>query len=353
MKGMSRRLIKALICGCMAVGFGCARTHAAACQARHDRDSTPAAPAPPRPPADPNKFAVIVSGASGEESYAKRFAQWTAQLRRALVERLGFDEARLTVLTEAPEGGSGPRATADELRRAFGTLRTKAGPESTVFIFLIGHGTFDGRAAKFSLVGPDLAAADYAGLINGLAAKRVVVFQLASASGEFIKPLSAAGRVVVTATRSGQEQNATRFPEHFIAALGSREADADQNGRVSVLEAFNYAARLTAEYYARAGRLATEHALLDDSGDGVGHTSAEGGDGALARTTYFDSLTAEQAAANAETGRLLRERARLEEEVERLKARKSQLSEDDYEAELEKLFVSLAKVNRSIKRGGR
>ena len=350
---MSRRFTRVLICVCLAFASGCARTQVAAGQTLHDKDSTPAAPTSPRPPADPNKFALIVSGASGEESYAKRFAQWTSQLRRALVERLGFDEARLTVLAESPEAGQGPRATAEELRRAFATLRGAAGPESTVFIFLIGHGTFDGRAAKFSLVGPDLSAADYAGLIGGLTARRVVVFQLASASGEFIKPLSAAGRVVVTATRSGQEQNATRFPEHFIAALGSREADADQNGRVSVLEAFNYAARLTAEYYARAGSLATEHALLDDSGDGVGHPSAEGGDGALARTTYFDSLTAEQAAANAETGRLLRERARLEEEVERLKARKSQLSEAVYEAELEKLFVSLAKVNRSIKRGGR
>jgi hypothetical protein len=167
---------------------------------------------------------------------------------------------------------------------------------------------------------------------------------MASASGEFIKPLSGRGRVVVTATRSGQEQNATRFPEHFIAALSSRDADADQNGRVSVLEAFDYASRLTAEQYKRAGRLATEHALLDDSGDGVGHATAE-------RNTYLDSLSTEQAAANAETGRLLRERERLEEEVEQLKARKGLLAEPEYEAELERIFVSLAKVNRSIKRG--
>jgi hypothetical protein len=108
---------------------------------------------------------------------------------------------------------------------------------------------------------------------------------------------------------------------------------------------------LTAEQYKRAGHLATEHALLDDSGDGVGHMTAEGGDGALARTTYLDSLTFEQAAANAETGRLLRERERLEEEVEQLKLRKGLLPESQYEAELERIFVSLAKVNRSIKRG--
>ncbi len=335
-KSMWRHLITALVWGCSAAAVTCAQTPDAA-----------------RPPADPNKFAVIVSGASGDESFAKRFAQWTGDLRRALVERYGFDEARVNVLSETPEGAGAARATAEELRRVFGSLRGATGPESKVFIFFIGHGTFDGAQAKFGLVGPDISAAEYGSLIGGLPAGRVVVFNMASASGEFIKPLAGRGRVVVTATRNGREQNATRFPEHLIAALGSRESDADQNGRVSVLEAFNYAARLTAEHYERAGRLATEHALLEDSGDGVGHPPGEGGDGALARTTYLDSLSAEQAAANAETLKLMRERQRLEEEVEQLKSRKSQLAEAAYEAELERLLVSLAKVSRSIRRGGK
>ncbi len=333
MKSVCSRIIIAFVCCCFAAAGVCAQGAA------------------PRPAADPNKFAVILSGASGDEEFAKRFKGWTSELRRALVERFGFDEARVTVLTESPEGGGALRATAEEVRRAFQTLRASAGPESTVFVFLIGHGTFDGRQAKFSLVGPDMAAGEYAELLSNLQSRRVVVFNMASASGEFIKPLTGRGRVVVTATRNGQEQNATRFPEHLIAALSARDADADQNGRVSVLEAFDYASRLTAEQYKRAGRLATEHALLDDSGDGVGHAAAEGGDGALARNVYLDSLSTEQAAANAETGRLLRERERLEEEVEQLKSRKAILPEPEYEAELERIFVTLAKVNRSIKRG--
>ena len=160
------------------------------------------------------------------------------------------------------------------------------------------------------------------------------------------------GRASSRRRAAGRSRNAPRFAEHFIAALAGREADADQNGRVSVLEAFDYAARLTAEHYKRAGRLATEHALLEDSGDGVGHEKAEGGDGELARVVYFDSLTVEQAAANAEVGRLLRERTRYEEEIEQLKARKREMAEGQYESELERLFVGLAKTNRSIKRGG-
>jgi len=311
------------------------------------------AEAAPRPKADPNKFALIVSGASGEEAYAKQFAEWTKRLRGALVGRLGFAEERVTVLTETPAGGAEAQATAEGLRRAFAALRGAAGPDSTVFVFLIGHGSFDGKQAKFGLVGPDVTAAEYAKLVDGIAARRVVLFNMASASGEFVKALAGRGRIVVTATRNGQEQNATRFAEHFLGALDAHDSDADQNGRVSVLEACVYAARLTAEHYQRAGRLATEHAVLEDNGDGVGSTPGGEPDGALARTTYFDSLTAEQAAASAEVARLLREREQFEEEIEQLKARKRQMREDAYEAELEKLFVGLAKVNRNIKRAAR
>ena len=343
---MTRRLIKALICGLTVAGAA----SGVILRAQTPAQTVPAA----RATADPNKFAVIISGASGEEVYAKQFARWTAELRGVLVGRLGFAEDRLKILAEsAGEGASAGRATAEEVRRVFESLRgAAAGPEGTLFVFLIGHGTFDGKQAKFNLVGPDITAGEYAGLLGALPMRRVVVFNLSSASGEFAKALSGRGRVVVTATRSGQEQNAPRFAEHFIAALTGRESDADQNGRVSVLEAFGYAARLTAEHYKRSGRLATEHALIEDSGDGVGHERAEGGDGEVARGVYFDSLTVEQAAASAEVGRLLRERTRYEEEIAQLKARKREMAEGQYESELERLFVGLAKTSRSIKRGG-
>lgn len=335
---MPARLIALLLCCC-----------AAAYTARAQGADAAAA----RPKADPNKFALIVSGASGEEAYAKQFAEWTKRLHGALVGKLGFADERVTVLTEAPAGGAQSQATAEGLRRAFAALRGAAGPDSTVFIFLIGHGSFDGKQAKFGLVGPDMTAAEYAKLVDGITARRLVVFQMASASGEFVKALAGRGRIVVAATRNGQEQNATRFAEYFLGALDGRDSDADQNGRVSVFEASAYAARQTAEHYQRAGRLATEHAVLEDNGDGVGSTPGGEPDGALARTTYFDSLTAEQAAASAEVGRLVREREQFEEEIEQLKARKRQLREDAYEAELERLFVGLAKVNRQIKRAAR
>ena len=293
--------------------------------------------------ADPNKYAVIINGAGGDPAYAKQFEQWTAELKSALLERFTFEAKNLLVLENAK---------AIDVRNTFAQLKSQMEANNVLFVFLIGHGSFDGKESKFNLVGPDLAASEYNTLLSALPTKRVIVLNMASASGEFIKSLSAKGRIIITATKSGQETNATRFAGFFITALKAPDADTDQDGHVSILEAFVYANRLTANFYTRAGRLATEHALIDDNGDGVGREKAEAGEGLLARATYLDSLTVDEAAANAATGRLLKERTRLEGEIEQLIGRKRTLPEAEYEATLERLFIELAKVNRSIKQAG-
>jgi hypothetical protein len=258
----------------------------------------------------------------------------------------------MKVLAEKPSEPAALRSTAEDVRRTFALLKSELQPGNVLFVFFIGHGSWDGKESKFNLVGPDLPATEYAAMLSALPTRRVVVINMSSASGEFSKSLSAKGRVVITATRNGQETNATHFPGFFIDALNATDADTDQDGHVSVLEAFVYANHLTAEFYTRAGRLATEHALLEDNGDGVGHERVEGGEGLLARATYLDSLSVEEASENVAVAKLLRERTRLEGEIEQLIARKGGLAETEYEGMLEKLFIELAKVNRSIKQAG-
>ena len=310
-------------------------------------------PAPKKKsPIDPNKYAVIINGAGGEPEYAKQFEEWTTQLSTVLAERYGFDRDQIKVLTEKPAGATTGRATAEEVKSTFATLKSQLDANNVLFLFLIGHGSYDGKESKFNLVGPDLSATEYNALLSALPTRRVVVFNMSSASGEFIKSLAAKGRIVITATRSGQETNATRFAGFFITALNATDADTDQDGHTSVLEAFVYANRLTEDFYKRAGRLATEHALIDDNGDGVGHDKVEAGEGVLARATYLDSLSVDEAAASVATAKLIKERARLEGEIEQLIARKGSMQEAEYEATLERLFIQLAKVNRSIRQAG-
>jgi hypothetical protein len=296
-------------------------------------------------PVDSNKYAVIINGAGGEPEYAKQFEQWTTQLSAVLSERYGFDNKQIKVLSDR-------RATAEEVKTTFATLKSQLDANNIFFLFLIGHGSYDGKESKFNLVGPDLSATEYNAMLSSLPTQRIVVFNMSSASGEFIKSLAAKGRIVITATRSGQETNATRFAGFFVAALNATDADTDQDGHTSVLEAFVYANRLTEDFYKRAGRLASEHALIDDNGDGVGHDKVEAGEGLLARATYLDSLSVDEAAASVATLKLIKERARLEGEIEQLIARKGNMQEAEYEATLERLFIQLAKVNRSIKQAG-
>jgi hypothetical protein len=329
-----------LICGCLILCLVASPIYGQSWQAGQTTSA-----------ADTNKFAVIIIGPGGEEGYTQQFSQWSSELTKTLTGRFRFSPDRIKVLSEKPAARES-RSTADEVRRTFTALKSELTVDNVLFVFLIGHGSFDGKESKFNLVGPDLSALDYNNLLMQLPTRRVVVFNMASSSGEFAKTLSAKGRIVVTATRSGQEQNATRFAGFFIDALGASDADTDQDGHISVLEAFVYANRLTADFYTRNGRLATEHALLEDNGDGVGHEKPEAGEGLLARATYLDSLSVEQAAANAATAKLQRDRTRLEGEIEQLIGRKSSMPEAEYEAALERLFIELAKVNRAIKQAG-
>ncbi|HWN99736.1 MAG TPA: hypothetical protein VNS63_10745, partial [Blastocatellia bacterium] len=214
----------------------------------------------PRASVDTNKFALVVTSVGGEEAYTKKFTDQATRLYDALTNQLGFAEKNVFLLTESasagPEDGVSTddaahsrRATAAEVRKSFAAIKSAANGDSLVLVVLIGHGTFDSLQAKFNLIGPDLTAKDYADLVGALPTRRVVFVNCSSSSGEFVKPLSAPGRVVITATRSGNEQNATVFAEHFIAGLTGLAADADKNGRVSVLEVFNYATKTTADWY--------------------------------------------------------------------------------------------------------
>lgn len=291
---------------------------------------------------------LVVLGAPGEPQYQTRFQQaadaWKAACAAASVhfELIGADPA-------APE---------KDAERLQTRLKAAAGSQNggALWLVLIGHGTFDGREAKFNLRGPDVSAATLAAWLKPIGREMVIV-DCASSSGGFMKPLSGPRRVVVTATKSADEVFYARFGEYFAAAIGGlEEADEDRDDEVSVLEAFLYASRTAQSWYVTEGRLATEHALIDDNGDGIG-TRAEvfegvravvGGaqgdapkpDGDMAHR-FVLVLNAEDATLS-ETDR--KRRDELEAQVRGLVDRKASMNEDDYYRELEKLLLEVARL---------
>ncbi len=306
-----------------------------------------AAVAIPAAAAAEGRWALIVSGSAGGEKYAEQMREWRSALSSALVSRYGFDAANVRSLSDETDRPA-ERATAENLRRALIDLRGPMAREDLLLLVLIGHGTFDGEAAKFNLVGPDLTAREWSTLLAGLPG-RLVVINTTESSFPFLEELSARGRVVITATDSAAQKYATVFPEYFVKAMREASTDLDKNGRTSIYEVFAATSLAVRQHYEQRGQLTTERAVIDDNGDRQGREDQVAGpDGALARTLYLDAENP-IAASNPELADLLRRRRELETEAEALKLKKGAMPAAEWEAAFEKLMIELAKVSREIR----
>jgi len=273
-------------------------------------------------------FVLIAVGLSGDAEHGALFQKWGATLASAS-ETLGVPAERILYL--------GDQTTKQTIEQAFATLATRASADDVVVVVLIGHGSFDGKEAKFNLRGPDMSGADFAAQLRRLPVKRTIFVNTASASGPFVQALSAPGRTIITATRSGAEQYATLFGGFFVNAFTSDVADGDKNGRITIQEAFEYGQREVARAYEREGLLATEHAVIDD-GAKVASVFALGTVGAGEALPADPALRA-----------LHLERRELEQRMEALKVLKGSMDPARYESELERLATTLALKTREIR----
>ncbi len=234
------------------------------------------------------RYALIVTGASGGDAYAQKYAKWRAAFVETLRAKFHYDPQRLIVLAETPGDGV-QKATRENVRGALADLRKRMTKDDQLLVLLIGHGTsLDGDEAKFNLVGPDLSATEWSELLRPLPG-RLVFVNTTGASFPFLRKLAAKGRVVLTATDAAAQQFETVFPEFFIKAFDDPAADLDRNSRVSIWEAFTYASAGVRQWFEQKGQLPTERPLLDDTGAGIGREAQNPGtDGAIARVTYLE-----------------------------------------------------------------
>ncbi len=287
---------------------------------------------------------IFIQGAAGEDEYAGIF-QKQADAWREAVAKAG---AAFTLIGQTSGGKDADLAEVES------ALKKAAQPAAgQLWLVLCGHGTHDGREAKFNLRGPDLTPALLAQWLAPLK-RELVLIHTGSASGAFLKPLAGPRRTIVTATKGGDEVFYARFGEHFAPAIaGLPEADLDQDRQVSVLEAFLHACKNVAEFYQNEDRLATEHALIEDNGDGTGTRSEvfegtrpksapEGARPDGARAAQLVLVLSDEEARLTDAQRAARDT--LEQQLEAHKDKRPTLSDDAYFTELEKLLRALAEV---------
>ena len=269
---------------------------------------------------------VIIGGLGGEPEYEEKFASYADSLVDVFEKTTG-DRSRVHML-------KGPEARREAIVSLLRDMARQTAENDSFALILVGHGTWDGRAYKFNIPGPDLASEKIRELLDAVPARRQLVTVTSSASGALIDELESPDRVIITATRSGRERNATIFPRYWVEALGDEAADSDKDAVISAAEAYQYAERRVKDFFATENRIASEHPRVVG---GFADTFP------LARLEKVPG-----AAADAAARRLLLEREAIEGRIQDWKKRKDDMGLDAYYDQLEVLLIELATKQAEI-----
>jgi hypothetical protein len=288
-------------------------------------------------------YYVTVAGLGGEPDYEQRFTATAQALDKVFKASTGAHVYTLT----------GGQATRARLTETMALVEREARPEDDFVLTLIGHGSFDGVEYKFNLVGPDVSAAELAAMCDKVQARRQLVVNTTSASGGSVAALERQGRGVIAATKTGTEKNATVFARYWVEALQDPTADVDKSESISAMEAFQYADHKTAAFYESQKRLATEHAVFEDTGRGeaVRMGVAQGREGALLSSLTVVRIGASQAAMNDPAKRELQaKKEELEQKIDALKYQKAAMEPGEYKKQLTDALLQLATVQGELEK---
>ncbi len=289
-----------------------------------------------------DSFYLTIAGLGGEPEYEQRFDGWAKDIDKIL--KTAEPNAHIDTLF-------GPGAVKTAIEAKLRDIAKQAKPDDSVILMLIGHGSFDGNDYKFNIPGPDITGTELSNLLDKIPSKHQLVVNMTSASGGSLVSLQKPGRVVIAATKSGTEKNVTYFARYWIEALRDPSSDSDKNEAISALEAFKYAEQKTAKFFETQNRLATEHALMEDTGkgDGTRAPGPENGEGLVASHFTVLHLAAVKAQINdPEKLKLLKRKEELEQSIDELKYKKASMELSEYRTQLQQYLLELAKVQEAL-----
>lgn len=286
---------------------------------------------------------ILVVGAAGESQYEFVFSSAIERVQQAAE----LSPAELTIIRETT-GNSSPK---QQLISHLESISPSGSPP--LWLIFIGHGTFDGVDARFNLIGPDITCNELAATLLPVQRQLVIVLGF-SGSAPFVAPLAGPNRSILSATRSGYELNFSRFGPLFCQALVAPDADIDKDNQVSLLEAFLHASTNTSEYYNSQKRLMSEHAMIDDNGDGLA-TPAEWFSGLYPSKSAVDGKPLDGSTAHTQVlipsdiERSLsmddrQSRNHLEAMLRDLKKNQPDLDQNTYRTRLESILTDLARI---------
>ena len=237
-------------------------------------------------------YALIIGGVGGEKSFYDEFWSATSRMRELLIEEYGYAPEHITFLFE--DDGEvldlvDGKSTKVDVEAAFADLQSRVQSGDRFLFFMVGHATKTAGGLKFNSPGRDIRDIECAALIEQIPAEQMILIFGFPYSARVVSQVSKEGRTIITACSAREGYMRSGFGNIFIDAFSDGTADADDNGAISLLEAFLYTQKRVKTWYENDGSVQSEHPHLDDNGDGIASRKElpNASDGTLAQRTYL------------------------------------------------------------------
>jgi hypothetical protein len=234
-------------------------------------------------PAIAKRRMLICCGLPGDDRHREQMTAAIQSLITTSHTVLSVPPERLTILA----GDEGMQTALQPLHAATGictreTLETALAdaaetlkPSDAYWVLMIGHSHPYGAESQFNVSGRDINQSQFAQAAAAIECREQVFWLTQPLSGFWIKPLARPGRIIMTATEADLEFTATEMPYALAAVLdGSADTqtlnDIDGDGTLSLLDLYLATNIEITTRFRAIDRLQTEHAQLDDNGDGRG-----------------------------------------------------------------------------------
>ena len=231
------------------------------------------------PKVDSNRWMVVLCSLGGDEEHEKRLTEAVKQVLSSAGPVFGVQPDHIRVLLSSKEmaktSPSSKPCNRTSMAELAAELTVASDNQSQHLFFVLGHSHLEGRSCQFNIEGPDIDQLDYAKLFGSLPGKEQFHWIGLPASGYWIKPLTGANRTIISATEPDLEITATQMPYALGAILAGKAEhakldDVDGDGRLTLLDLYLSVNIEVHQSFVTQDYLPTEHAQLDDNGDGRG-----------------------------------------------------------------------------------
>ncbi len=242
----------------------------------------------------PIRWLLVICGMPGDEPHREQLTKAMRQIAIEGAEVFGIAAGQRIVLAGDAEmvASLEPQflncevANAESIERAITSLARQLGPRDSCWVFVLGHANLYGKNSYLNIEGKDISQNDFAKAFAPLQLEASahsdtepsperVVWICSPVSGQWLKPLAKTGCVLISATEAGAELTATEMAYALGDVLaGEAEhqelTDIDHDSKLTLLDLYLAVNIEITSRFVALEYIQTEHAQLDDDGDGRG-----------------------------------------------------------------------------------